>query len=196
MFSWFKNSNGIFQANFVFTIGGYYSAFQVPAHYPRAPRLAISWALGDPPAIRGEAHFAITSSIAGLHINFVLSPGLLRAWFDAYADLLLNYAPFNVVVTGGLTIGVLYNTDTQFIHIHVSVEVSATPYPYGALIAGIVYVDFWVFGFDIEFGDCSPLADGSGLLLERFYGLALAAHFKTQAQSSTKSTDTTCLHLL
>ncbi|KAF2865208.1 hypothetical protein BDV95DRAFT_259411 [Massariosphaeria phaeospora] len=177
LYYWFKTTESGREGDWVFTIGGYHSAYQVPLNYPRPPRLAISWSLGDALAIKGEAYFAITpkACMAGLHINAVLTLGPLRAWFDAYADFLINYAPFKFVAVGHVSVGVSYNMDIWFIHVHIGVEIGATLQISGPPIAGTVHVDFWVFGFDIAFGNSRDQDKKSYLALLEFYELALGA---------------------
>ncbi len=55
---WFSPSS--YAGDFVFTVGGYHSAFKVPAHYPRPQRLGISWVISENLSITGESYFAIT----------------------------------------------------------------------------------------------------------------------------------------
>ncbi|KAH6894190.1 hypothetical protein B0T10DRAFT_589603 [Thelonectria olida] len=177
LYYWFKTTDVGREGDWVFTIGGYHSAFQIPPNYPRPPRLAISWALGSALAIKGEAYFAITpkACMGGLHLNAVLTLGPLRAWFDAYVDFLINYAPFNFMAVGHVSIGVSYNMDVWFIHIHISVEIGATLRLTGPPVAGIVHVEFWVFGFDIEFGDHSSQIDNTSLTIDKFFEMAMGA---------------------
>ncbi|KAF5720091.1 hypothetical protein FMUND_4375 [Fusarium mundagurra] len=177
LYYWFKTTDVGREGDWVFTIGGYHSAFKVPPNYPRPPRLAISWALDNALSIKGEAYFAITpkTCMGGLHLNAVLSIGPLRAWFDAYVDFLINYAPFNFMAVGHVSIGVSYNMDVWFIHIHVSVEIGATLTLTGPPIAGVAHVEFWVFGFDIEFGKHGETINNDPLTIHQFFEIALSA---------------------
>ena len=81
LYYWFKTTSTVRAGDFVFTIGGYHSAFQVPTNYPKPPRLAINWSFSDAITIRGEAYFAITpkACMVGMHISAVLTAGPLRA---------------------------------------------------------------------------------------------------------------------
>ena len=58
---WFAPNK--YEGDWVFTLGGYHQAFQVPSHYPVPPRLGISWNVSDIISIRGEAYFAITPAV-------------------------------------------------------------------------------------------------------------------------------------
>lgn len=140
--------------DWVLTIGGYHRNFAVPPHYPQPDRLQISWSLGNTLSITGQAYFAITPKccMGGGRLQATLSVGLLRAWFDAYVDFLVNYEPFRFIGDGGLTIGVKFTLDLWLITIHISVEISANLHIEGPPVRGYVHVDFYVFGFDIAFG--------------------------------------------
>jgi len=146
-----RPSNG----DFVLTIGGYHQAFVRPPQYPNPPRLAISWALGSSLKITGEAYFAVTPRVCmgGGRLHAALSAGPLSAWFDAFIDFLINYRPFYFTAAGGLAVGVRFSMDLWLVTVRISAEISATLTVMGPPMAGTVHVDFWVFGFDINFGD-------------------------------------------
>lgn len=74
---WFPPSG--YAGDFVFTVGGYHAAFKPPSHYPRPPRLGISWILSDELSIRGEAYFAITPKAC-------MGGGKLQVNFDAVSS--------------------------------------------------------------------------------------------------------------
>lgn len=161
--------------NFVFTLGGYHEAFEVPLDYPKPPRLGISWNLGSNLSITGQAYFAITPNacMGGGRIHASFSAGPVGAWFDAFADFLINYKPFYFISQAGLAVGVSFNVDFLFIHIHISCEIGAQIYLWGPPVAGRVHVDFWVFGFDIDFGQSQEAVKAVRLL--EFYLLVLQA---------------------
>ncbi|KAK3307145.1 uncharacterized protein B0T15DRAFT_432459 [Chaetomium strumarium] len=177
--------------DFVFTVGGYHRNFQPPAQYPsNVPRLGISWSFDSAISITGEAYFAITPNVAmaGGRLDASLSLGPLSAWFDAWADLLINYKPFHFTAVGGVSVGVRFTLDLWICTIHISVEIGATLYLAGPALHGTVHVDFWVFGFDIDFGDDSGGPAGK-LGLEQFYDLALQADL-SKAVAAGASTGT------
>ncbi|PNY27034.1 Uncharacterized protein TCAP_03022 [Tolypocladium capitatum] len=158
---------------FVFTLGGYHQAFSVPVGYPNPPRLGISWNVGGGITISGQAYFAITpkACMAGGRLRAALSAGPLSAWFDAFADFLINYKPFYFNMQAGLSVGVRFSIDIWFIHIRISVEIGAKLYLWGPPIAGRVHVDFWIVGFDINFGNDASRYEG--VSLQDFYLLVL-----------------------
>jgi hypothetical protein len=168
---------------FVFTLGGYHQAFSIPDNYPNPPRLGISWNLGGDLSISGEAYFAITPKVCmgggRLHASF--SAGPIEAFFDAFADFLINYKPFQFLAEGGICVGVRFNIDILFIHTHISVEIGADLTLWGPPVAGRVHVNFWITSFDINFGDSPTETEDITLIL--FYGLVLQASQKKAPQS-------------
>ncbi|KAI9935076.1 hypothetical protein MW887_000697 [Aspergillus wentii] len=152
-YTWF--GGGPSSGDFVFTIGGYHRSYKPPAQYPNPPRLAISWSYDSSISIRGEAYFAITPKVCmgGGRLDASLTLGALYAFFDAYADFLINYKPFHFSADGGLSVGVRFTLDLWICTVHINIEISATLYIEGPPIAGRVHVNFWVFGFDINFGN-------------------------------------------
>ncbi|KAM0457120.1 hypothetical protein ACHAPV_006759 [Trichoderma viride] len=161
--------------DFVFTLGGYHQAYLVPTGYPNPPRLGISWSIGSNLSITGQAYFAITpkACMGGGRLHASFSAGPLEAWFDAFADFLINYKPFHFNAQAGLSVGVRFNIDFLFIHTHISVEIGAQLYLWGPPLAGRVHVDFWIVAFDINFGDSEQKIEAVDLL--KFYQLVLQA---------------------
>ncbi|KAA8647060.1 hypothetical protein EYZ11_008797 [Aspergillus tanneri] len=170
--------------NFVFTLGGYHQAFQVPASYPNPPRLGISWNLGANLSITGQAYFAITpkACMGGGRLHAAFSAGPIEAWFDAFADFLINYKPFHFLAEVGISVGVRINIDILFIHTSVSIEIGADLHLWGPPVAGRLHVHLWIASFDVNFGDSdssTPPVDLAG-----FYDLVLQANSKTQSAKS------------
>ncbi|KMU74065.1 hypothetical protein CISG_03994 [Coccidioides immitis RMSCC 3703] len=183
-YTWFSNSESSAAGDFVFTIGGYHRSFKPPAQYPTPPRLAISWSYDSAISIRGEAYFAITPKVCmgGGRLDASLTLGPLYAFFDAYADFLINYKPFHFTAEGGLSVGVRFTLDLWICTIHIGVEISATLYLQGPPIAGRVHVNFWVFGFDIDFGHLEGPPDPI-LSWQKFYEMVLQADLSKGSQS-------------
>ncbi|PHH93130.1 hypothetical protein CDD83_510 [Cordyceps sp. RAO-2017] len=174
---------------FVFTLGGYHQAYRVPVGYPNPPRLGISWSLGGGLKVSGQAYFAITpkACMAGGHLHASFSAGPISAWFDAFADFLINYKPFYFNMQAGVSVGVGFSIDIWFIHIRISVEIGAALYLWGPPLAGRVHVDFWIVAFDINFGDSGHAGDS--IDLNEFYLLVL----QTSSSSSLASPGTALL---
>ncbi|KAJ4007417.1 hypothetical protein NW752_007603 [Fusarium irregulare] len=159
--------------DFVFTLGGYHQAFRVPVGYPTPPRLGISWNLGGGLTISGEAYFAITTKacMAGGRLHAAFKAGPLSAWFDCFANFLINYRPFHFDMSAGVSVGVGFSISFWFIHIRISVQIGAQLYLWGPPVAGRVHVDFWIVAFDINFGDHITKEERIGLA--DFYDLVL-----------------------
>ncbi|KAF4963303.1 hypothetical protein FSARC_8671 [Fusarium sarcochroum] len=159
--------------DFIFTLGGYHQAFRVPVGYPNPPRLGISWNLGGGLSISGEAYFAITTKacMAGGRLHAAFRAGPLSAWFDAFANFLINYRPFYFDMSAGVSVGVGFSIDFWFIHIRISVQIGAELYLWGPPVAGRVHVDFWIVAFDINFGDY--ISKDEHVSLSEFYQLVL-----------------------
>ncbi|KAF5644976.1 transcriptional activator srcap [Fusarium tjaetaba] len=176
LYYWFTGTSGQ-QAgkpgDWVFTLGGYHAAYKPPSQYPNPPRLQIQWSLG-PLSITGQAYFAITpvACMAGGCLHASLNIGVLSAWLDAYADFIINYSPFSFKAAGGLSVGVRYTLDLLFVTLHINIEISAMLTLMGPPFHGSIYVDFWVFGFTVNFGTQEPPVIAKATL-EEFYYLAL-----------------------
>ncbi|KAF2144842.1 uncharacterized protein K452DRAFT_265255 [Aplosporella prunicola CBS 121167] len=170
--------------SFVYTLGGYHQAYDVPVGYPNPPRLGISWDLGGGLSISGQAYFAITpkACMAGGHLHASFHAGPIEAWFDAFADLLINYKPFHFNAQAGLAVGVRFHIDIWFIHTSISAEIGAQLYLWGPPLAGRVHVDFWITSFDIDFG--SSERGISPVSLEEFYQLVLQSSSASVASAS------------
>ncbi|KAI1171807.1 hypothetical protein F4777DRAFT_593405 [Nemania sp. FL0916] len=181
LYSWFDapHADKSLLGQFVFTLGGYHQAYNVPVGYPNPPRLGISWNLGGGLSISGQAYFAITpkSCMAGGRLHAAFYAGPLSAWFDAFADFLINYKPFYFNMQAGLSVGVGFSIDIWFIHIRISVEIGAQLYLWGPPIAGRVHVDFWIVGFDINFG--ADASRNEAVSLQEFYDLVLQSQVGT-----------------
>jgi hypothetical protein len=176
LYSWFGDSVSELQGSWVFTIGGYHPRFKAPTQYPTPPRLGISWSFSNAINITGEAYFAMTPQVCmgGGRLHVTLSVGPLTAYFDAYVDFLIQYRPFHFETQGGLAVGIRYTLDLWLVSIPIAIDISATLYLEGPPVAGRVHVDFWVFGFDINFGT-REVRPANVLGLEEFYNLVLQA---------------------
>ncbi|KHN98868.1 uncharacterized protein MAM_03330 [Metarhizium album ARSEF 1941] len=161
--------------DFVFSLGGYHPAFQIPEGYPNPPRLGITWSLGHGLSVCGEAYFAITpkACMGGGRLHAALSAGPLEAWFDAFANFLINYQPFHFLAEAGVDIGVKFSINIWFIHIHISIDVGADLTMWGPPLAGRVHVNLKVVSFNINFGEAQNHVEPLSLL--EFYELVLQA---------------------
>ena len=129
--------------------------------------------MGGGLTISGEAYFAITTKacMAGGRLHAAFKAGPLSAWFDCFANFLINYRPFHFDMSAGVSVGVGFSIDFWFIHIRISVQIGAELYLWGPPIAGRVHVDFWIVAFDINFGD--HITEEERIGLADFYDLVL-----------------------
>jgi hypothetical protein len=66
---------------------------------------------------------------------------------------LINFSPFHFVEDISVSIGVQFTLDLWIATIYINIEIGAKLHLQGPPFGGYVYVDLWVFGFTIHFGD-------------------------------------------
>jgi len=176
--------------DWVFTLGGYHQKFVAPPQYPNPPRLGISWQFNDNIAISGQSYFAITPKVCmgGGRLDITLSLGPLSAFLDAYIDFLINFKPFHFIAEGGISVGVRFTLDLWLVTLHISVEIACQLYIEGPPINGTVHVNFWVFGFDISFGQKTIVSPK--LSLDEFIQLVCSLSQPLQAVVETITSKT------
>ena len=168
---WFDGSGH--SGDWVFTIGGYHSAFRPPLWYPVPKRLAINWKYDDTISLHGEAYFAITPKVCmgGGKLNLTYSSGSLYAYLDAYADFLINYKPFSFQADVGVEIGVQYTVDFWFTTKTFDVHFGSSLSLHGPPLAGVVHITLSFVTFDIHFGPSA--VKPAALKFPQFYTLLL-----------------------
>jgi hypothetical protein len=151
-YSWFGSNPHA--GDFVFTVGGYHPAFKPPSYYPAVQRLGFNWPVSGDVLIKGGAYFALTPSciMAGGSLEAVYESGNLRAWFTAYADMLIYWKPFYFTAQIGIDIGVSYHLNLLFTSTTLSFELGATVDLHGPPTGGQVHVHLWVVSFTVSFG--------------------------------------------
>ncbi|KAM5366103.1 hypothetical protein ACJA88_012117 [Fusarium oxysporum] len=157
LFYWFDatHADKSLVSNFVFTLGGYHQAFRIP-----------------------------DICMGGGRLHTYFSAGPIEAWFDAFANFLINYKPFHFASSAGICVDVRFNIDVLFIHTHISVEVGADLFMWGPPLAGRVHVDIKVAKFDINFG--ADKGDEKEANIEEFYHLVLQA---SSQQSNSRAAE-------
>lgn len=90
-------------------------------------------------SVTGESYFAITPKVAmaGALIHVTLSVGPVHAWLEASFDALINFHPMHYVVDFRVSIGVAFDLDVWFIHIHISCSVGADLHVEGPEFGGV-----------------------------------------------------------
>lgn len=151
-YAWFGSNEH--SGDFVFTIGGYHPAFNVPTYYPQEPRVGINWQVSDHIEIVGGAYFALTPTamMAGTGLQLTFHDGSLKAWLKVQADLILYWKPFYLQADVSISIGVSYRIDALFVHMTVSAELGANFSLWGPPVGGKVHVDWYIISFTIGFG--------------------------------------------
>lgn len=146
--SWSKTGD------FALTMGGYHPSFAVPAHYPKVPRLALSWQVDESLSIKADAYFAMTPSalMAGGHLRVNYLSGDLHAWFNAGVDCLVAWLPYHYDAKLNVSIGASYRT---WLHTF-TVQLTADLHVWGPNFSGTAHIDWYIFSFDISFGDSQP----------------------------------------
>ena len=120
--------------------------------------------------------------MGGGRLHAAFSAGPIEAWFDAFANFLINYKPFYFIAEAGVSVGVRFNLDLLFIHTHISAEIGATLTLWGPPLAGRVHVNLWVHAFDINFGDGDQKP--KAVTLEEFFQLIQQNNQTSQGNSA------------
>ncbi|MEI7607576.1 MAG: DUF6603 domain-containing protein [Rhodospirillaceae bacterium] len=146
---------GAHAGDFVLSVGGYHPDFRVPAHYPKVPRVALSWKMSDNLSVRGDLYFAITPAymMFGNALDLQLDLDPLHAWLHSSIDVLLAWAPFHYTATANVRVGVTYTFRALGFSHTFQAEVGAALTLWGPPVAGKAVVDCSVVSFEIAFGD-------------------------------------------
>jgi hypothetical protein len=140
--------------DFVLTLGGYHPLFDVPAHYPQVPRLALDWRVSNELHVKADAYFALTASalMAGGHLQATWQSGDLRAWFNAGADFLIAWKPYHYDVHIYVDIGASYTLGEGALQIKITVDVGADLHLWGPEFAGTATINLDIISFTVDFG--------------------------------------------
>jgi hypothetical protein len=169
--------------DFVVVIGGYHPAFVPPPWYPRVAAVGFNWQVDSDVTIKGGAYFALTPSaiMAGGSLEVLYQSGAVRAWFIAYANLLITWKPFHFSASIGISLGAAVRVDLLFTTVTISVELGATLDLWGPPTGGVVHIHLYIISFSVAFGAdqdgaAPPALDWSGfqaLLPQSAAGTAL-----------------------
>jgi hypothetical protein len=153
MAAWFSPSEHA--GEFVYTIGGYHPAFNVPAHYPRVPRVGINWQISSKITMLGEAYFAITpvAMMAGGALQVTFSAGPLQAWLKARLDVLVYWKPFYLMADVAVAVGVSFHINALFVDTTISAEIGCAFSFWGPPVGFSVHIDWYIISFTISHGD-------------------------------------------
>lgn len=150
---WFGENK--YSGDFVVTLGGYHPSFVKPDHYPVVPRLGLNWQVDEHISIIGEMYFALTPQVlmAGGKLSLTYTHDNLKAWFIAYADMFMNWAPFSYDITIGVSVGVAYTAKFLGIQKTYSIEMDADLHLWGPELQGSVHIKWFIISFTISFSE-------------------------------------------
>ncbi len=156
-YAWFPPSAQ--PGDFVVTLGGYNPYFTPPAYYPQqVPRLALSWQLPGGLSVTGGLYFALTPSVlmAGGYLKATWQSGDLSAWFDAQADFLVRFKPFQYLAKVGVSIGISFTLNLVVTTIRITLHAGVSLTLWGPPFGGTAWVDLSIISFTIGFGAGPP----------------------------------------
>jgi hypothetical protein len=140
--------------DFVITIGGYHPAFSPPLWYPKVPQVGFNWVVGGGVTVKGGAYFALTPTavMAGGSLEVLYQSDDLRAWFTAYANLMIRWKPFYFTAGIGISLGASFRLNLLVTSVTITVEVGASLDLWGPPTGGVVHIHLWIFSFSVAFG--------------------------------------------
>ncbi|CZR65011.1 uncharacterized protein PAC_14911 [Phialocephala subalpina] len=204
-YSWFPPSSHA--GDWVFTLGGYHRAYQPPSWYPQnLTMIGLDFVVGNSIASTPyglKAADGINASVACYgRVLWCYDTKMCygrSAYADITLDVFINFKPFYFIAEMRLSVGVdcdigqcpaltlMYLTSHTIadllivsFHIHISLGADLTlwgPDSFG----GTAYVNFWFFGFSVDFG--SGLRDPPPATLLEFYDMV-----RTNGPSGNSST--------
>lgn len=172
---------------FVFTVGGYNPFFKVPTYYPKVPRLGFDWNIGQYIVLSGTSYFALTSSaiMAGGGLSLVFHFSIIKAWFIAKMDALVQWAPFQYELDIAISIGVSVRLHLLFVTITITLKIGAGLLLYGPPLGGVVHISLYIISFSIKFGHDAPEAAAT-ISWDDFAAMLLPKSKDTSANDSTR----------
>ncbi|KAM5511509.1 hypothetical protein FOXYSP1_11609 [Fusarium oxysporum f. sp. phaseoli] len=197
--------------DWVFTVGGYHPQYQVPSHYPVPERLGISWQVDGHVSITGGAYFAMTPNavMAGANLLIQFSASIVWATLTAWADFLVNLAPFYFIADIGVTVDAGITIGWGWLSFTISAHIGAMLHLEGPPIHGFAEIDVCSHIFTVAIGSGADSLDEAkqpmdfaslcNLLLEQNKGLKDSSYHVLNLQSggvlaepgSTESSSTT-----
>ncbi|MBU1816033.1 MAG: hypothetical protein KKB08_04630 [Gammaproteobacteria bacterium] len=171
--------------DFVVTVGGYHPAFVKPSWYPQVLPVGFNWQVDSEVSIKGGAYFALTPSaiMAGASLEALFQAGCIKAWFIAYANLLISWKPFYFAANIGISIGASIRVDLLFSTVTLTFELGASLEMWGTPTGGIVHVHLYIISFSIPFGANSQVGKLPALTWDDFSTLLPQADKERGASS-------------
>ncbi|MET8623823.1 DUF6603 domain-containing protein [Kitasatospora sp. NPDC004669] len=142
--------------DFVITAGGYHPRFteNLPGYYPTPARLGFTWSPDSKIMVKAEGYTALTphAFMVGGRLAATYTSGLLSAWFTAYLDVLIQWRPFYLEASLGISIGVAFTIKVLFVKVRVSIEVGIDLALWTPPFGGRVTVKVWFVSFSFDIG--------------------------------------------
>jgi hypothetical protein len=168
---WFGRNQ--YAGDFVVTVGGYHPAFLVPSWYPQVAPVGFNWNVGGGVTVKGGAYFALTptAAMAGGSLEVLYHSGDLKAWFTAWANMMIRWKPFYFTAGIGISVGASYRLNLLVTSVTISVELGAKLDLWGPPTGGIVHVHWSIISFSVSFGADPIDPDAMTLKWEGFQSL-------------------------
>jgi hypothetical protein len=151
-YTWFSGEHS---GDFVITLGGYRDGYKKPPHYPSVPRVGLYWDIGGGLAARGSLYFALTPSelMAGGSLSITYHSGIVKAWFDAWIDILMQWKPYHYSFGIGINMGVSVDLWLTTIKLELGCDLRI----WGPDFSGNARIHLWCVSFSIDFGDAADV---------------------------------------
>ncbi|WP_437295556.1 DUF6603 domain-containing protein [Sorangium sp. So ce426] len=177
--------------DFVFTVGGYHPAFVPPPWYPVPARVGFNWQVDGSTTMKGGAYFALTPSaiMAGGDLEALYQSGQVRAWFKAYANLMITWKPFHFLADIGVSVGASVRVDLLFTTVTLSFELGASLTVWGPPTGGTVRVYLSILSFTIDFGASEASGEPKPLAWHDFQTLLPSGPAPTVLAAAADSTE-------
>ncbi|MCA9687054.1 MAG: hypothetical protein KC457_33110, partial [Myxococcales bacterium] len=149
---------GEHEGDFVATVGGYHPDFAVPAHYPSAERLTLTWRLNKQVTIKGSAYAALMPSrfMAGGNLELAYEWKSLKLWFGVGADFQMGWAPLSYSGRAQVSGGASYRLKVGPLHKTIRAEIGAQMRLWGPPFGGEVGFSIGPLRPKISFGEATP----------------------------------------
>jgi len=145
---------GVYQGDFVVSIGGYHPQYNVPAHYPNhISRLGIRFHLA-PITVEGGVYFAITPQclMLGGFLDASFEESLISAHLKMALDAIIFFEPFFYDVHLGMDASVRASIPFPIHTIHIDVHLHVDAHIWGPEFSGQASLDVGPKTFDAHFG--------------------------------------------
>ncbi|MFE7295773.1 DUF6603 domain-containing protein [Streptomyces sp. NPDC057579] len=148
--------------DFVISVGGFHPEFEPPrSDYPVPARVGYMWQAGSKTTMKGEIYAAVTNSAIMLGWNFacVFDTGgnfRIELWFTFHFDALIQWKPFYLEASLGVSFGVAATVKVLFVRIRISIEIGADVYLWTPPLGGKARIKLWFVSLTFDFKASRP----------------------------------------